>query len=567
MNSIAAVSVALALCACADMNSGSFAATSKPGDAGAGAFGNYLSARAAAGQHDMRDAAKLYQLSLDADPDNADLANRTFLYAAASGDIDGAVSLAAKVVANSADDRAARLALAVGALHRGDYAGARQQMAQSARGPFTTLTLLLTDAWAAQGMHDTDAALKDIDGLPAAGSTEALTAYHRALVLDLADRAPEAEAAYQKALSQDATSPRIADAYGRFLERAGRGADARAFYTKLKDEENLAPIVNAGLARLDANQKPDRLIPSAEAGAAESLFGIAASLSDAASADIAVLYLRLALYLEPDFDLAKIVLADRFEAIKKYDDAITVYRSIDTASPYAAAAGIQIAIDEGRLDQKDRAIAELKRITASSPKEISAWTSLGDAYRASSKDHDAVQAYDQAFKLIDPPSKKDWPLFFARAVSEQGDKNWDAAELDMKEALKLSPDQPEVLNYLGYSWVEHGINLPQAVAMLEKARALSPYDGYIVDSVGWAYFKLGRYDDASKVLEQAVLIVPGDPTINEHYGDALWMAGRRLDARFQWNHALAFNTDPKTKSEIEKKLQDGLGAPEARAGD
>ncbi len=567
MNSIAAVSVALALCACAEMNSISFAATSKPGDAGAGAFGNYLSARVAAGQHDMRDAAKLYRASLDADPANADLANRAFLYAAASGDIDSAIDLAAKVVANSADDRAARLALAVGALRKNDYAGARQQMAQSARGPFTTLTLLLADAWAAQGMGDTGAALKDIDGLPAAGSAETLTAYHRALVLDLADRAPEADAAYQKALSQDAANPRAVDAYGRFLERAGRAADARAFYTKLKDEESLGPIVNAGLARLDANQKPERLVPSAEAGAAEALFGIAASLNDATSADIAVLYLRLALYLKPDFDLAKIVLADRFEAIKKYDDAIVVYRSIDPATPYGAAAGIQIAIDEGRLDQKDQAIAELKRITASSPKEISAWTSLGDAYRASSKDHEAVAAYDQAIKLIDPLSKKDWPLFFARAVSEEGDKNWNAAENDLQEALKLSPDQPEVLNYLGYSWVDSGVYLPQSVAMLEMARALSPYDGYIVDSVGWAYFKLSRFDEASKVLEQAVLLVPGDPTINEHYGDALWMAGRRLDARFQWNHALAFNIDPKIKGEIEKKLQDGLGAPQARASD
>jgi predicted Zn-dependent protease len=154
---------------------------------------------------------------------------------------------------------------------------------------------------------------------------------------------------------------------------------------------------------------------------------------------------------------------------------------------------------------------------------------------------------------------------FARAVSEQGAKDLDASESDLKAALQLSPDEPEVLNYLGYTWVDRGRNLPQAVAMLEKARALSPYDGYITDSVGWAYFKLGRYGDAAKILEQAVLLVPGDATINEHYGDALWMDGRKLDAHFQWNHALAFNTDPKDKAKIQKKLQDGLNLAQARA--
>ena len=540
------------------------AATSEPDG---GTYGSYLAAHVAAGQHDMHEAARLYRATLDADPDNADLANKAFLYAAASGDIDSAVDLAGKVVAHNADDRAARLALAIGALHHHEFAAAREQLSQSSHGPFTTLTLLMSDAWAAQGMNDTNAALKDIDGLNKAGSTEALTAYHRALILDLAGRDAEAETAYQSALTQDNVNPRAVDAYGRFLERAGREADARAFYEKLKADENLAPIVNAGLTRLDSNEKPERLVANAGQGAAEALFGIAASLNDATSADIAVLYLRLALYLHPDFDLAKIVLADRFEALKKFDDAIDVYRSIDGGSPYAAAAGIQIAIDEGKLDRKDAAIGDLNRITSSSPNDISAWTSLGDAYRADDKDPQAVGAYDKAITLLGTPDKKDWPVFFARAVSEEGAKNWDAAEADLKTALKLSPDEPEVLNYLGYSWVDRGRNLPQAVAMLEKARALSPYDGYIVDSVGWAYFKLGRYGDASKVLEQAVMLVPGDATINEHYGDALWMDGHKLDAHFQWNHALAFNTDPKGKLKIEKKLQDGLTVAQARAGD
>jgi Flp pilus assembly protein TadD len=160
-------------------------------------------------------------------------------------------------------------------------------------------------------------------------------------------------------------------------------------------------------------------------------------------------------------------------------------------------------------------------------------------------------------KLLTSDQTRDWAVYYARAMAEDQSKRWDAAELDLKHALKLSPDQPQVLNFLGYSWVDQGRNLPEALAMLEKARALSPFDGYIVDSVGWAYYRLGRYEYAAKVLENAVLLVPGDSTINEHLGDAYWKVGRKLDARFQWSHAIAFGPDSAQKAELEKKLQSG----------
>ena len=529
------------------------------------AFGTYLAARSAASQHNLGEASRLYLEALDSNPGDVNIANRAFFYTAADGDVDEAIKIARQVVAGSADDRAARMALAVGAIKHGNFDDARDELSKSGKGPFTTLTLLLIDGWAAQGQGDTDAALKDFDGLSGAGGTAALASFHRALVLDLAGRDKDADTAYLETLKASNLGPRAAEAYGRFLERAGRVDEAKLLYNKLKSDDSLEPIYGAGLARIAAGTKPDRLVPDAKQGAAEALFSIAAALNDATSADIAVLYLRLALYLNPDFDMAKIVLADRFETMKKYDDAIKVYRTIEGGA-YQQAAAIQIAIDEGRLDQKEQAITDLKKIVAAHPDDMSSWTSLGDAYRADDKDAEAVDAYNRAIALLNPPDKKDWPLYFARAVSEQAAKNNAASEADLQAALKLSPDQPEVLNYLGYTWVDEGRNLPQAVAMLEKARALSPYDGYIVDSVGWAYFRLHRYEDASKTLQAAVLLVPGDPTINEHLGDAYWMAGRKLDARFQWNHALAFNTDPATKPEIEKKLQSGITDTQARAG-
>lgn len=552
------LTIALSASACASV--GTSAATDN------NPFGTYLSAHVAANQHDLIDAGKLYRDALDDDPDDADIANRAFLYTAASGDVDDAMDLAKKVVALDPDNRAGRLALAIKDVKDSDYTGAAQELTQSGKGPFTTLTLLLIEGWASQGNGNTAEALKDMDALAPLGGTPQLINYHKALILDLAGRDADADATYRQILQQSANGPRVIEAYGRFLERHGRTDEAKALYQKAMEDDSLEPLASAGLARIAAGTKPDRLVNSPQEGAAEGLFSIAASLNDATNADIAILYLRFALYLKPDFNLAKIVLADRFEALKKYADAITVYRSIDADSPYYQAAEIQVAIDEGRMDQNDKAVADLKDIAAKRPDDAAAWTSLGDAYRAVNNDTDAIDAYTRAIALSNPPDKSDWQLYFARAASEENVKQIAAAEADLQMALKLSPNEPQVLNYLGYTWVDQGRNLPQALAMLQKARTLSPYDGYIVDSVGWAYFRMAKYKEAADALQAAVLLVPGDPTINEHLGDAYWMAGRKLDARFQWNHALAFNTDPKLKVVLEKKLKDGVTAAEARAG-
>ena len=232
-------------------------------------------------------------------------------------------------------------------------------------------------------------------------------------------------------------------------------------------------------------------------GAAETLFGIAASLTDGQSADVSILYLRMALYLRPDLGLAQVLLADRFETLRKFDVAIEIYRSIQPSSPYYRMAQVQAALDLQRMGKREEAIASLKKLVVSAPNDSESWVALGDTYRASNMFAEAVDAYNRAEKAIARPSKRDWTMFYARAMAKEKIKRLDESEADIQTALKLSPDQPELLNYLGYSWVDRGRNIPQALTMLEKARTLRPYDGYIVDSVGWAYYQLGRYDDAA----------------------------------------------------------------------
>lgn len=546
--------VAASLCGCATPGA---TPPPSPQTAQAESFGDYLSAKLAASDHNMADAARLYNASLAADPDNPDILSHAFLYSAASGDVDGASKLAQRLLKSEPDNRAARLALAVEDLKHGDYARARGEIELSGKDAFTGLTLVLLDAWAAAGAHDLKSAEADVARVPQEGGTPTLADFHRALIEDLDGNEMAAGEAFKAAIRDGASSPRIAEAYGRFLERANRTAEARAYYTKLQSDAALGPVAGEGLARLAAGQKPERLVDSPAQGTAEALFGIAASLNDENSADVAVFYLRLALFLAPDEDLAKIVLADRFESLNKFDDAITVYRTLPKDSPYYSAAEVQVALDETRLDHGDRAIAELKTLTGAHPDDATAWTALGDAWRDQEKFTDAADAYDRAVALIGADKTTSWPLYYARAIAEERSHRWDAAESDLKHALQLSPDQPQVLNYLGYSWVDQGRNLPQALAMLEKARSLSPTDGYIVDSVGWAYYRLGRYQDAVKALENAIQLVPGDPTVNAHLGDAYWKTGRALDARFQWSHALAFGPDATQKAELEKKLETG----------
>jgi tetratricopeptide (TPR) repeat protein len=522
------------------------------------AFSTYLSARFAAGEHDLPQAAQYYGKALASDPGNPSLLALSFFYSTTSGDFDAASKYATQVTTVTPDDRAARLALAVIDFKRQNYADVRKQLSLSAKGPFTVLTLSLFDAWAAAATRDTAAVDKDVQALQAQKGAEGMASFHAALIQDFLGNVAAADAAYQKALGSAAPTPRVLEAYGRFLERNDRSTEAATLYNAHAGDGGLATVTRPGLLRIANGEKAESLIRTPQEGAAEALFGIAASLTDAQSADISILYLRMALYLRPDLGLANILLADRFESLHKYDTAISIYHAIEPSSPYYRMASVQAALDEQRLERSDAAIADLKKLVAADAGDTESWVALGDTYRSAEKYGPAVDAYDHAEKSLPVPSKRNWPLFYARAMAKERLHRLDESEADIQTALKLSPEQPELLNYLGYSWVDRGRKIPEALAMLEKARALRPYDGYIVDSVGWAYYHLGRYGEAASTLEAAVLLVPGDPTINDHLGDAFWRAGKHIDARFQWNHAIAFSDKDSDKAVIARKLKSGL---------
>ncbi len=333
----ATLALGAALAACESTNSppasDTFKVNLSRGDNNAETYAKYLSARFAATEHDLHGAAKFYRASLDRDPTNPTLLALAFFYSTSAGQIDDAAKLAERLTRNTADDRAARLTLAVVALRSHDFKAARANLALSAKGPFTNLTTAVVDAWAAAGSGDGAAALADLKAMSTMNGADALIALHTALLNEFLGRNAEADSAYHDALQKVGASPRVVEAYGRFLERNGRVQEASALYAKLASDVTLAPLIAARQADVASGRKPDPLVARAQDGAAEALFGIAGSLTDQSSVDISILYLRLALCLRPDLALADVLLADRLEALQKYEDAITLYRAIDRNSP------------------------------------------------------------------------------------------------------------------------------------------------------------------------------------------------------------------------------------------
>jgi len=272
-------------------------------------------------------------------------------------------------------------------------------------------------------------------------------------------------------------------------------------------------------------------------------------------------FLRLALALEPEHALALDTLGEAYSRLKQYSAAIDVYDEIPDASPMRTGADIHIALLLDAVGKPDEALKRLRDLTQAHPDNPEAFSALADLLRNRKKFLEAAQAYTRVIDIGPADEKGLWAVYYFRGISYERGKAWTKAEPDFKKALELYPEQPLVLNYLGYSWVDQGVHLDEAFKMLRRAVELQPEDGYIVDSLGWAHYRLGHYDEAVKYLERAIELKPGDPTINDHLGDAYWQAGRKLDAHFQWNHARDLNPEPEDLPKILAKIANGLTEP------
>ncbi len=522
-------------------------------------FGNYLAGRFAGSMRDNRRAVRYFDRALADDPGNAAILDRAFLLEVTNGDIEAAVARAEQVIETNPDMRLAALVLALRDVKRGAYAEARAQLGQADNAIFNTLVSRLISAWTLEAEGRTDDALVELNRISSISAFELFLRFHTALVLEHAGLLDRAGVAYRSAIEAGGDGAiRVVESYGRFLERTGDTAAARTLYESFLAESPDHPLITAALARLDQGTKPAPLIATPEQGIAEALYDLASALAQDRSVDLPIAYLQLTLYIDPGLDVAQALLADLFELIGRSADSNAMLARIGRESPLAGHAAIQTALNLDQMDQGDAAIAQLRAIASREPQNLRALVSLGDVLRNHDRFTEAVDAYSRAIATVDPSDKRYWSLFYARGVAYDRAGSWPEAERDFLYALSLDPNQPLVLNYLGYSWVDRAEKLKDALAMIERAVELMPDDGYIVDSLGWAHYRIGNYELATAYLEHAVSLRPDDPTINDHLGDAYWRVGRELEARFQWRHALALRPDEKQVPVIERKLDYGL---------
>ena len=526
---------------------------------GKSSSGNYLAGRFAHKVGDFSKAADFLTHALNKDPENRSLLRRAYMVSIADGRMQEAARLAGRLDKVEPNAPLASTTLVVELIRLGKLDEAQKRLkGQQVRG-FNRYIVPLVHGWTLVGQGKLDEGLAAVRPLKDYPGFSTIYRLHVGLMQDYADNSAAAEAEY-KAANKGAKrlSLRLVQALGSLYERTGRTADAKALYDRYKKENPESLILNPAFERLRVGGKPPKVVTSVQDGVAEAFFNLSGSLTQDNSAQLALIFGRMALALRPKFPLAQLLVGGILEGLGRQRDAIVVYDAIPAESPLKWTARLRKAASLNSLGKKDEAIVQLKGMADEQKTRTDALIDLGDMLRARKRFNESVDAYDRAVKRISTIDKRHWAILYSRGIALERSKQWSRAEKDFLRALKLNPEQPYVLNYLGYTWVDQGVNIERARKMIERAVELRPNDGYIVDSLGWALFRMKDFPAAVKQLERAVELRPQDPTINDHLGDAYWKVGRSVEARFQWRRALSLEPEAEFIEGIKEKVKKGL---------
>jgi len=522
------------------------------------ALGAYLAVLHAQQEHDYTNATSFIDRTMADDPDNFDLLRRAFVLRLSEGRVADSVDLARRIVAHDGNNGLAALVLLEQAIKAGDFEGAAKLASTIPREGAQRYSVPLLLAWSDAGRGQAALVAKDIAGTGDTSGLGPLKEIHTTLIADVTDQTDQAASGYKAIIAEvNPPSLRVVQLAGNFYERHNRPDDARALYQSAASEDD-SDITASGLDRIAKNIIPPRVVATPADGAAEALFDLASLLDQGETADAALVYAQLALDLKPDFALAGLLIGEIREQQGRDASALAIYQSIGGDSPFSWTAQLRMALVLDALGRTDEAKAQLEAMAKQYPDRAEPLVELGDIERSHSDFTAAAASYTEGLARVTDPSPRSWRIFYSRGVAYERSDQWPKAEADFKHALELQPDQPLVLNYLGYTWVDKGVNLDQGVHMIQRAVELQPNDGYIVDSLGWAYYRLGDFPHATETLERAIEMLPEDPTINDHLGDAYWQNGRRLEALYQWRRALQFKPDADEAQKIEGKLDHGL---------
>lgn len=524
--------------------------------------GAYLAARIAETENDFRAAASWYGKAIETDAGNPALLDGAILAQIGVGDFTQAIELAKqrRDIGTEADPEPSQLAeltLLADEANREDYA-AIQTAAADGR-DIGDLANQLILAWAKVGDGKMSEAIEAFDAVTQKQGYEAFGYYHKALALaSVGDFEGADNILSGKAAGPIVVMRRGVFAHAQILSQLERNADALALLDR-SFGPGPDPIVDPVRLRLQAGEPiPFDTVRTAKDGIAEVFYSISTALNGEADPVYTLIHLRVAGFLRPDHSDVLLLTADVLENLGQYDLATQTYTSFKADDPAFVTAEIGRAGALRSQGKADAAIETLQALARSHGDLLSVQFALADVLRSEERFDESEVAYSAAIDLTKAAGNDDWVLYFYRGISHEQSKDWAPAEADFRKALELNPTQPQVLNYLGYGLVDRGEKLDEALGMIEKAVAADPEQGYIIDSLAWAYFKLGRYKEALEPMERASLLEPVDPIVTDHLGDVYWMNDRKLEARFQWRRALSFEPTETDKARIMRKLDVGL---------
>ena len=521
--------------------------------------GSYLAARQAVIDGNHAEAASYFEQALRADGDNPELISNAVLARAALGDWDRALEIAAGLPAGVEGRELVNIIEQVGRVADGDYAAAVEAIADGrAAGP---LVDDMARAWLMLGTGEVSSAFDLLGDMANAGTLADIARYHLALVRAAVGDFEGADAILSGAeFGPLPANARGLQAHAQVLGQLGRTEDALDL---LNAALTIAPDPAILGLRESILADPDRsydFVLTPEDGVAEVFYTVARGLGTENGGVLALIYARAARVLRDDHSDATILAAEMLETDGQLELAAATFADVPQDDPLFVAAEIGRTNVLYDLDRGEEAVAALTALTEAHPGLSTPFASLGDIQRRMENYADAIAAYSAALDLVDTEQTRFWYLYYTRAIAYEREGLWDEAEADFRTALDLNPDQPNVLNYLGYSLVEQRRNFDEALDMIERAVAARPDSGYIVDSLGWVLYRLGRFEEAVEPMERAVALVPTDPVINDHLGDVYWMVGRTREAEFQWNRALSFDPEEEDAARIRLKLELGLEA-------
>jgi len=523
-------------------------------------YGSFLAGLIAERQGDYAAAADFMTHALSAEPDNAGLLMQAFMLNAAEGRVETAAALAERLEELGHTDVASLLVLASRALDEGDPGEGRELLAKQPPSGLVELTRPVLDGWLAVADGEGEEAIEALDQLGEEPGLDPLLALHRALMLDVMGEEDEAVAVAEAFIeNSENLSLRLVWHLGNLLERAGQEERAEALYAEFRERNPENSFLAEELQRRRA-ESPPVLVAGARRGFAEALFDFASLLAQEQAAIPALIHAQLSLHLAPELDTTRVLIGEILQYQGRREAAIAIYESVPEDSPLAWSAQLRVAEELERLERHEEAAEKLRKLADSRPDRYEPLYRLGNLLRDQEDFEEAAKAYSQALQVVGEPQRQHWILYYFRAIAYERSDQWEKAEPDFKKALELEADQPFVLNYLAYSWIEQERNFDKAEEMLIRAVEREPDDGHITDSLGWLYYRLGDYRKAVEHLERAVELQPQDPVINDHLGDAYWRVDRRREAVVQWRRALSLDPEEAEIPIIEQKIEEGLPA-------